>query len=192
VDCLSSVRADDFVLLSTVDVYAAPRGVDEDSPVSLEGLSAYGVHRHRLEEFVRARFDAHVLRLPIVFGEGLRKNAIFDLLTGRLDFLEPDAVNQLYDVGNLWRDTRVAVREKLDLLNLVTEPIPLREIARDHFGIELGPGRAGEAPRYDVRTRHADRFGVTGPYLRDALSVHHDLAEFVRAERARNRPENTS
>jgi len=185
VACLSSVRAARFVLVSTVDVYATPSGVDEDSSVSVDDLSPYGAHRLRLEQFVRARFDALVLRLPVVFGEGMRKNAIFDLLGGRREFLEPDAVIQLYDVGNLWADARVAVREKLDVLNLVTEPIPLREIARVHFGIDLGPGRGGEAPRYDVRTRHADRFGGTRPYLRDAATVHRDLAEFVRAERAR-------
>src|SRR5262245_360131 len=80
-DAIDAVTASRFVLISTVDVYPSPVGVDEDSPIDPAAASAYGRHRYELEEFVRARFREHlVVRLPGLFGPGLKKNVIFDLL----------------------------------------------------------------------------------------------------------------
>ena len=49
---LDRVECDTCVLISTVDVFAQPLGVDEDSVADASGLQAYGLHRLRLEEFV--------------------------------------------------------------------------------------------------------------------------------------------
>ena len=73
-DVLATVRTDRFVLLSTVDVFRDPVEVDEASPVDLAGLHAYGRHRYQVEEWVKAHFDnTVVVRLPGLFGDGLRK-----------------------------------------------------------------------------------------------------------------------
>src|SRR5205814_10734376 len=70
-----------FVLISTVDVFVNPRGVDENTTVDEVGLHPYGLHRRQLERFVIDRFaGALVIRLPGLVGPGLRKNALFDLL----------------------------------------------------------------------------------------------------------------
>src|SRR5512134_2638016 len=42
---LKSVTCRMFVLISTVDVFKTPVGVDEDTPVDETGLHAYGLHR---------------------------------------------------------------------------------------------------------------------------------------------------
>ena len=68
------------VLISTVDVYRTPVGVDENSPMPREGLHPYGADRLLLEERVRAAYpDCLIVRLPALFGRGLKKNFIFDL-----------------------------------------------------------------------------------------------------------------
>ena len=68
---LKSIKAKKFILISTVDVYHNPLGVDEISPISLEGLHSYGKHRRYVEEFVQDKFDCHlILRLPALFGQG--------------------------------------------------------------------------------------------------------------------------
>ncbi|MEO5902437.1 MAG: NAD-dependent epimerase/dehydratase family protein, partial [Gemmatimonadaceae bacterium] len=77
-DVLRTVKAERFVLISTVDVFADPENVDELSEVTLEDLHAYGRNRRHLETFVVDRFPTIILRLPGVYGHGLRKNVIHD------------------------------------------------------------------------------------------------------------------
>lgn len=70
-----------LVLISTVDVYKHPVGVDEDSPIRTEGLSAYGYHRYLLEQWVRERYpEALIIRLPALYGRNLKKNFIYDYI----------------------------------------------------------------------------------------------------------------
>ena len=101
---LDKVHADEFVLVSTTDVYAHPTLVTEGSEVVASG--PYGSHRFELEGFVSERFPNHrIIRLPGLFGPGLRKNVIFDLLNGnQVAQIDPSAVLQWYDVSLLWQD----------------------------------------------------------------------------------------
>ena len=70
-----------LVLISTIDVFKTPKGVDEASPIDTEGLHPYGYHRYLLEQWVRERFeDACVVRLPGLFGKGIKKNFIYDYI----------------------------------------------------------------------------------------------------------------
>ena len=78
---LSALRSRRFVLISSIAVlsdFAA--GFDEDN-ARFQTELAYGRHRRALEEFCEDHFeDCLILRLPALFGTGLRKNFIFDLL----------------------------------------------------------------------------------------------------------------
>lgn len=78
---LDTVRAERFVLISSIAVLADFAGGDDEGTCAFQEERAYGRHRRALEAFVEARF-AHslIVRLPALFGEGLRKNFIFDLL----------------------------------------------------------------------------------------------------------------
>src|SRR4051812_9669670 len=72
---LETIRTNRFVLISTVDVYKNPNRVDELTPIETEGLDAYGRNRFLLEEFVTHQFPSvNIIRLPELFGEGLKKN----------------------------------------------------------------------------------------------------------------------
>lgn len=72
-----------LVLISSIAVLADSRGVYEDSPAQdTEGLPAYGKNRLQLERWVREDFpDALIVRLPALYGAGIRKNFLFDLHT---------------------------------------------------------------------------------------------------------------
>lgn len=72
-----------LVLISSIAVLADSRGVYEDSPAQdTEGLPAYGKNRLQLEHWVREDFpDALIVRLPALYGAGIRKNFLFDLHT---------------------------------------------------------------------------------------------------------------
>ena len=69
------------VLISTIAVYADSRGVDEDSAVDTRALSAYGINRLALEQWVREHVpDSLILHLPAIYGKGLKKNSLYDYI----------------------------------------------------------------------------------------------------------------
>lgn len=178
--CLSEVGAERFVLISTVDVYPSPVGVDEETPIDLETSEPYGRHRFLLERFADERFDKKtVIRLPGLFGPGLKKNTIYDFLTtGDSPYTHPDSVFQYYDMENLWPDLARIVQSELPLVNMATEPIPATEIARA-CSRPLTWQSDARPVRYDMRTLHSDRFGRNGPYLYSAAEVLTGLRAFV-------------
>ncbi len=81
-DNIRRMRPDKLVLISTVDVYKNPRGVDETTPVDTDGLHPYGYNRYLLEQWAaEAVADCHIVRLPGLFGHGMKKNFIYDMMT---------------------------------------------------------------------------------------------------------------
>jgi len=179
---LSETKARRFILISTIDVYPHPRSVDERTELDDAG-EPYGRHRLRLERFVRARFDAIVLRLPGLFGPGLKKNALFDLLHDhQVERIDGRGIFQFYDVGNLRQDIERCTALGIRLLNAATEPVAIADVARDLFGRELITG-TGEPPRYDVRTIHAASWSRLDHYLYGRDQVLAQMKRFVEAQR---------
>ena len=185
-DVLETVEAERFVLLSTVDVFARPVGVDEATRPGREGLHAYGRHRLDVEERIAARFpDCLIVRLPGLFGEGLKKNVIYDLMTdNQVEKIHPDARFQFYGLDRLTRDIGTAATTGAPLVHLVTEPVAVSDVARVAFGRDLGPPPVAEPVRYDVRTRHASAWGEAGAYVAPASRVLDDIAAFVADRRS--------
>lgn len=69
------------VLISTIDVFRNPVGVDETTAIMTDGLQAYGYDRYQLECLVRKEYpDALIIRLPGLFGKGIKKNFIYDYI----------------------------------------------------------------------------------------------------------------
>jgi nucleoside-diphosphate-sugar epimerase len=108
-NALSQVQTRRFVLISTVDVYPRPFGVDESSEIDFASCEPYGRNRLLLEAFVTERFPrATILRLPGLFGPGLKKNLVFDLLNeNRLDLVHQNGQFQFYDLANIGRDVQI-------------------------------------------------------------------------------------
>lgn len=78
---IGKINPKKLVLISTIDVFKEPVGVDETSQVFSDGLGAYGLNRYRLECFVRETYpDALIIRLPGLFGQNIKKNFIYDLI----------------------------------------------------------------------------------------------------------------
>lgn len=81
IDNLTKVQARRFILISSIAVLADFAGCDDEGSTSFQEDLAYGRHRRALEAFVEQTFEGSlVVRLPALFGCGLRKNFIFDLL----------------------------------------------------------------------------------------------------------------
>lgn len=78
---LRGVAARRFVLISSIAALADFAGGDDEDTQAFQEALAYGRHRRMLEEFCETRFESFlIVRLPALFGPGLRKNFIFDLM----------------------------------------------------------------------------------------------------------------
>lgn len=163
---LKTVTCNTFILISTVDVFKSPNGVDEDTPVDEEGLHAYGLHRRMLEKFVESHFSNHlIVRLPGLVGPGLRKNVIFDFLNdNNLHAIDSRGVFQFYPMVNLWWDIQTALQAGLSRVHLTAEPISVADVSQLGFGKSFTQRMANPPAVYDMRTRHAAVFGGTGHY----------------------------
>ena len=63
---LKKIKTDSFILISTIDIYFD---------------HVYGKNRKILEDFVKKKFNNYlIIRLPAIFGKGLKKNILYDLL----------------------------------------------------------------------------------------------------------------
>jgi len=185
-DALLAAEARRVVLISTVDVFGIPVGVTEaHEPV---GATPYGQHRLELERVVAARFPTLVVRLPALFGRGLKKNAVYDLLHGnQLDALDCRGSFQFYDLERLSADVDTASAAGLELVHLATEPVTIGAIARTAFGIDFNNRLDTVPAAYDFRTRHAAVFGRAGDYLARADEVLDGIRAFVSVERGLRR-----
>lgn len=189
-DALIGAKIKKLVLVSTVDVYKDPNGVTEDTLPDLEDLHPYGLHRYELEQFCRENFDTLVVRLPGLFGDGIKKNVIFDLLTGNTPFLEQANTSseyQYYDLSGIWKDIQIALEAGVDTVNFATEPVSTEEVARHAFGKEFVNHPEGkDAVRYDFRTKHDTLYGGHDGYIYDKAQVLDALKEFVSRWRNQN------
>lgn len=167
---LATVQCKTFILISTVDVFKSAQGVDEDTVVDEQDLHAYGLNRRRLEKFVESHFSNYlIVRLPGLVGPGLRKNVIFDFLNDNsLEAIDSRGVFQFYPMVNLWFDIQASLNAGLKLIHLTAEPISVADVAKKGFGKPFENHLSNAAARYDMQTKHAAVFGVSGRYQYNA------------------------
>jgi hypothetical protein len=166
---LSSIECHTFVLISTVDVFHMPDGVDEDTPVDESALAPYGKHRRFLELAISELFPrVIVVRLPGLVGPGLKKNVIFDLHNNHNIFaIDSRATFQFYPLVNLWPDIQTAIRAGLKCVHLTAEPLDVATVAARGFGRDFHNHVLSAPPSYDVQTRYASVYGRRGRYTYD-------------------------
>lgn len=247
IEQLSRVEAERFILVSSIAVLADFAAGDHETTQRFQTELAYGRHRRELEAFVEGHFANHlIVRLPALFGEGLRKNFLFDLLnpvptmlpearvedlaraigqplrdwvrtlyspdpvTGMLkldrarlnashrraalddavvalgcsatQFHHRETTYQYYGIDRLWSDIGVALNAGLSHIHLVTKPLTAAAIHQHLTGHEM-PETNARLHSEDMRTRHADLWGRSGPYLADATATLDRLAAFYASER---------
>lgn len=182
---LEQCRADECVVISTIAVYPTPICVDEGTLIMTNLSTPYGEHRWELERRARWHFPrALSVRLPGLYGPGLKKNAVYDLLhDNRVDKLHAGATYQFYNLARLGRDIETALAAGLRLVNLATAPVSVRDVAKAAFGRNFVNDPGTRPACYDVRTQYAGLFGARGDYLESREDVLAGLARFVAAQR---------
>lgn len=181
IDVLKTVAATEFVLISTIDVYATTSGLDESFDNHHVQNHAYGTHRLQFEDFCTSHFpNCTIVRLPALFGPGLRKNIIFDLLNDNcLEMINPKSSFQYYDLRNLSDDIDRIKKNNVRLVNLFTEPVSTQSILEAYFPnkkVGMAPAKEGH---YDLFTKHAGLWGKEGKYIYSAQEVMTQLGDFI-------------
>jgi len=185
--CLRSVRCERAVVISTIDVYPVTSGVDERYDCRSRPNHPYGTNRLEFEEQMRALFpQVQVARVAGVFGPGLKKNVIYDLLHDKgLDTINPASRFQYYNISNLWRDLQRAEKANIDIVNLVSPPLGTEEIIECFFpAAVVGRRPAGEV-HYDVRTVHSGPFGGPPGYVAERNLLLTEMGAFIAGEQKR-------
>lgn len=158
IEHLKTVQARRFVLISTVDVFAHPLDVYEDTKPSRDGLCPYGLNRLYLEHFVQEHFpDALIVRLPGLVGPGLKKNVIFDLLNHNcLDAVNAADCFQFYPMRELNNDlNRLLAHNVTGVVHLTAAPVTVQEVAQQCFDLNFNQVLERPAVRYDLRSQLA-------------------------------------
>ena len=146
-----SLNCNKFILVSTIDIYSD---------------NAYGKNRMYAENKLNLFFGdkLHIVRLPACFGNGLKKNILFDLINqkyyGRINLLDE---LQFYHINRLSYDIDYMVRKNWKELNLFTEPISLGIIVEEFFKTDLDVmyEDAKNVTKYDFKCNHS----LTGYWL---------------------------
>lgn len=127
------IKPQKLVLISTIDVFKSPLAVYEDSAIDMDGLQPYGYNRRVLENWVRENYpEALIVRLPGLFGEGIKKNFIYDIINvipfmlsetkmGELSSQEA-AIEEYYEIQDnvFWKCRNLNEGEKNALRNILS------------------------------------------------------------------------
>lgn len=183
---LEQASAKHFILISTVDVYPNPVGVDEDEIINSSLFTgAYGKNRYEMELFIKDHFsNLTIVRCPQLYGDGLKKNFVYDLIyDNALDFTHKDTTMQFYNLNNMWSDIQTAVNNNLPIVNLAVEPTTAHEIAK--YTINFDFQNITEKPplKYDLQTKYAHLYGSKGRYIYNKKKTLEDLKNFIQIER---------
>lgn len=96
-DALGRAEIGRLALISTIAVLDDASAGYTEASARYEQAKAYGRNRRWLEEEAQRRFSCTILRLPALFGAGLKKNFIFDLLHPIPSFVAPAKFDALLE-----------------------------------------------------------------------------------------------
>lgn len=102
---ITKIAPKQLVLISTIDVFKSPKGVDECSPIDSKGLHPYGYNRYQLEKWTRKIFpEALIIRLPGLFGDHIKKNFLYDYIRVVPSVLKAEKMDELCAINPLFKN----------------------------------------------------------------------------------------
>jgi nucleoside-diphosphate-sugar epimerase len=181
---LSVIREKKCVLISTIDVFPVGVEFNEDSIVPEHHPESYGANRGYLERELSTRFNRlQIVRLPGLFGPGLKKNLLYDLLMKKnAPNLNPKSTFQYYDIRNL--PGHLTMIENIDskVFNLACEPIQVSDVYNHCFG-RTAPQSNGPILDYKMKTNYSYPLsGKEFDYLMNREEVLRSIKNWVASE----------
>jgi len=130
-----------YVLISSIDVYndvSSPKNNSESAEIDASKLSNYGLSKYLCEMAVKKGCKNWlILRLGGMVGEGLKKNAIFDLLTRKSLFVHPQSKYQYMDTRDVAKVLWALKEKENEIYNVCGDyAVSLEDVAKN-LGIIL-------------------------------------------------------
>jgi sugar phosphate isomerase/epimerase len=179
---LKTIKVKRFILISTIDVYERPSCMDtEDCVGDYENNHTYGKNRYFFEEFIKELFENHyIVRLPAVFGYGLKKNALYDLLhNNQINNIQINSKYQWYNLDWLCDDINKVVKNNIRVCNFFTEPLHTRKII-DLFEYPIWLYDNRNKTEYNITTKYSSLFNCKAyGYIRTKEEVEESIVNFI-------------
>jgi len=158
-DALQTVKCKTFVLISTVDIFDCEIGqMEDDLAVSINTFAThpYGKHRYQMEQWCKKTFEnCFILRLPALFGKGLKKNALYDMLNlNNIDLLRSHWRFQWYNLDWLYNDIQYCILNNINEINCVLEPITLELIQTLFFPQIVLKNHTDKVVNYKLQSKY--------------------------------------
>lgn len=182
-DILVSVKCRKFVHISTIDVHS-PQVIDQVEDNVVPADATYGKNRYALEVFLREAFGDKLLvvRLPAIFGVGLKKNYLYDLMNNnQVEKINLNSSLQWYSLSWLWEDVNLAMVEGRSTVNLYAETIETLEIVRTFFPELESLLKFGERVVYSQSSKYGGK---------SAAEVLEAMADFISLESMKEKDSN--
>jgi sugar phosphate isomerase/epimerase len=176
-----TITAQNIILISTIDIYdSLDTKCNENSVINYQSNHTYGKNRYLFELFIKQQFsNYYIIRLPALFGYGLKKNVIYDLLhNNNINQINKNSQFQWYDLEWIKEDIDLCLQNKLTECNLFTEPLETILIL-NLFNYDYSTNPASQF-NYNVQTVNDCYFkqGKNG-YIRDKTSVYENIFNFI-------------
>ena len=102
IENIKKINPKRLILISTIDVFDILEKVDEKHQIKDENLQPYGKNRRILEKWVEENIESYnIVRLPALYGNGLKKNFLFDLMNPIPNTLSKKSFEKLSEKNDL-------------------------------------------------------------------------------------------
>lgn len=173
---LKTIKTKKFILISTIDVYENVISCEnEDYLCKYNENHTYGKNRYIFEKFIQETFENHhIIRLPALFGKGLKKNIIFDLLNNNeIKNIPINSSFQWYNLDWLKDDINMIIKKDIKITNLFTEPLETSEIIK-LFNYTTNEFINLKRMDYNLKTKYE-----TSGYIRNKNLVLENIKKFI-------------
>lgn len=183
---LETIKANKVILISTIDVYNNINNKsNENTCINYLTNHTYGKNRYLFEEFIKSHFtDVHIIRLPALFGNGLKKNIIYDLINNNnVDKIYINSKFQWYNLEWIKEDIDVCLKNKLKTCNLFTEPMEtsnILQLFQNKYTFENNPTKLFNYDCCTINYKYF-KFGHNG-YIRNKDIVYKSIEQFVKQQ----------
>ena len=194
---LNTITCDKIILISTIDVYEITNTellndklLNEDYICDFYNNHTYGKNRYLFEKFISVKFNNyHIIRLPALFGKGLKKNIIYDLINNnKISDIPFNSSFQWYNLDRLKNDLDIIIKNDIKICNLFTEPIEtidiikvFNKIYKKNYEFQIEYLDNNKKIKYNILTKYSKLYNSTiDNYICNKDDMLNDIEDYLK------------
>ena len=183
---LKNTKINKIVLISTIDVYDIKDSMNNEEDLNHNEIFdlSYGQNRKFFEKVIKSiSSDYHIVRLPGLFGAGIKKNILYDLQNDNM--IENISLNtsyQWFNLDKLNNFINLAIEKNIKEINLFSEPVNTLEIVKNIFPSKLKLCTGQSKFKYNLTTKYAHFFKTkyNEEYIENSDNILQQIENYVR------------